>query len=120
MDVKTKYPLLSAKNIPAYGVVMGFWIIVSLISAFIMRHVSGGAIGWGVALILGFASVMAGMGIMFGASAVNLKKLRPGFERLAAGEKDPQIPRVWCPVLTMATRAAVELSEKTVKKEANQ
>lgn len=120
MDMKTKYPLLSAENIPAYGVVMGFWIFFSLISAFIMHHVSDSAIGWGAALILGFASVMTGMGIMFGASAVNLKKLRPGFERLAAGEKDPRIPRVWCPVLTMATRAAVELSEKIIDKKDSQ
>ncbi len=112
IDMKTKYPLLSSNNIPAYAVVMGIWIIISLISAFLMRHFSGGVIGWTAALVLGFASVMAGMGIMFGASAVNLRKLRPGFERLASGEKDPRIPRVWCPVLTMATRAAVELHNK--------
>ncbi|MGV7928023.1 MAG: hypothetical protein AB2L13_03790 [Spirochaetota bacterium] len=110
--METKYPLLSVKNIPAYAVVMGLWIIISIISMFLMRHVSDGGIGWTSALILGFASVMAGMGIMFGASAVNLRKLRPGFERLAAGEKDPQIPRVWCPVLTMATRAAMKLQDK--------
>lgn len=110
--MKTKYPLLYAKNIPAYAVVMGLWIIISIISTFLMRHVSGGGIGWGAALLLGFASVMAGMGIMFGASAVNLRRLRPGFERLAAGEKDPQIPQVWCPVLTMATRAVMELQDK--------
>jgi hypothetical protein len=54
---------------------------------------------------------MAGMGIMFGASAVNLRKLRPDFKRLASGAEDPEIPAVWCPVLTKATRAAVELRE---------
>ncbi len=74
-----------------------------------------GAISWAPALIWAFISVMAGMGIMFGASAVNLKKLRPGFERLASGAKDPEIPPVWCPVLTMATRAAVELHGKNNK-----
>ncbi len=115
IDMKTKYPLLSSKNIPAYAVVMSIWIIISLISAFLMRHVSGGTIGWTAALVLGFSTVMAGMLIMFGASAVNLRKLRPGFERLAAGEKDPRIPRVWCPVLTMATRATVELQNKSIQ-----
>ncbi len=112
MDLKTKYPLLSSKNISAYTVVMGIWVIISLISAFLMRYFSSETIGWGAALFLGLASVMGGMLIMFGASAINLRKLRKGFARLAAGEKDPQIPPVWCPVLTMATRAAVELQSK--------
>jgi hypothetical protein len=52
---------------------------------------------------------MGGMAIMFGASALNLRKLRAGFARLSKGEPNPQIPPVWCPVLTMATNAAVEL-----------
>jgi hypothetical protein len=109
--MQRKYPLLSLNNVPAYAAVMGFWIIISLFAAAGIRFTAGGNIGWGVALIWSFISVMAGMGIMFGASAVNMKKLRPGFERLASGEKDPDIPPVWCPVLTMATRAAVELQE---------
>ncbi len=49
---------------------------------------------------------------MFVASYINLKRLEPGFRRLAAGAKDPQIPAVWCPVLTMATKAAIELVDK--------
>lgn len=49
---------------------------------------------------------------MFGASVINLGKLEKGFKRLADGEKDPKIPPVWCPVLTAATNAALDLSEK--------
>jgi hypothetical protein len=113
--MQPKYPLFSSKNIPAYAVVMGLWVIISLISAAGIRFIAGGFIGWGAALIWSFISVMAGMLIMFGASAVNLRKLRPGFERLASGAKDPGIPPVWCPVLTMATRAAVELVRKINK-----
>ncbi|MDZ7778056.1 MAG: hypothetical protein U5L09_21790 [Bacteroidales bacterium] len=63
---------------------------------------------------------MLGMMIMFGASVINLRKLSPGFKRLAAGEKDPKIPPVWCPVLTAATNAAMELvSEKIIKSNNN-
>jgi len=109
--MRQKYPLFSVKNMPAYAAVMGLWILVSLLAATGIRFTARGNMGWGVALIWSFISVMAGMGIMFGASAVNLRKLRPGFERLAAGAKDPDIPPVWCPVLTMATRAAVELKD---------
>lgn len=43
---------------------------------------------------------------------INLGKLEKGFKRLADGEKDPKIPPVWCPVLTAATNAALDLSEK--------
>lgn len=52
------------------------------------------------------------------ASALNLRKLRPGFERLAKGEKEPDMPKVWCPVLTMATRAAADLCESVAVKSA--
>lgn len=117
MTMKKPYPLISSKNIPAYLTVMSIWILISLISATALRYASGGVIGWATALIWGFISVMAGMAIMFGASAVNLRKLRPGFGRLASGEKDPEIPPVWCPVLTMATRAAVDLREKLESRE---
>lgn len=54
-------------------------------------------------------TVMAGMAILSVAGALNLRKLRKGFERLAMGDADPQIPPVWRPVLTMATEAAVRL-----------
>ena len=104
-----KYPLLSKKNTPAYAAVLGLWIVLSLLIAAGILSTLGRQIAWGPAIIWSLVSVMAGMGIMFGASAVNLRKLRPGFERLAAGAEDPEIPGVWCPVLTMATRAGVEL-----------
>lgn len=107
-----RYPLLSAKNLPAYAVVMLLWAGFSMVLAIILRAVTDGAVGWVAALVFCAVAVMLGMSIMFGASAVNLRKLRPGFERMADGASDPAIPRVWCPVLTMATRAAVDLREK--------
>lgn len=110
--MKQKYPLLSKKNIPAYSAVMGAWIVISILIAAAIIFVSNAPIGWKTVLPWSLVSVMAGMGIMFGASAVNLRTLRPGFERLASGERDSRIPRVWCPVLTMATRAVVEFNER--------
>lgn len=107
-----RYPLLSVKNIPAYVVVMSLWAGFSVVLAVILREMTNGSVTWITALIFCAVAVMLGMLIMFGASAVNLRKLRPGFARLADGAADPGIPQVWCPVLTMATRAALELSEK--------
>lgn len=112
MNVTDRYPLLSARNIPAYLVVMMLWAGFSVVLAIILRGLTHGAVGWGGMLLFCAVAVMLGMLIMFGASAVNLRKLRPGFERLADGATDPAIPRVWCPVLTMATQSAVELSAK--------
>jgi hypothetical protein len=107
-----RYPILTVKNLPAYGTIMLLWAGTTLLFAFLLRVFTAEAISWMTALIFAGLAVMSGMVIMFGASVVNLRKLRPGFERLAHGEPDPAIPSVWCPVLTMATRAAVDLSEK--------
>jgi hypothetical protein len=107
-----RYPLFSTRNLPAYATVMALWGGVSVVLALLLRAVTAAAVDWAAALIFAGVAVMAGMAIMLGASAVNLRKLRPGFERLADGASDPAIPPVWCPVLTMATRAAVELGEK--------
>ena len=103
------YPLFRKENIPSYFVVMTIWGLVSFSSAGLLSAVAPG-LAFGMALIWAAVTTMLGMGIMFGASAVNLRKLGPGFRRLAAGESDPQIPPVWCPVLTAATNAAMELS----------
>lgn len=107
-----RYPLLTVKNLPAYGTIMLFWAGTALLFAYLLRVFTADALSWMTALIFAGLAVMSGMAIMFGASIVNLRKLRPGFERLANGAPDPSIPPVWCPVLTMATRAAVELSAK--------
>jgi hypothetical protein len=96
---------------------MFLWLGISVIIAVVIMVTSGAALEWEMAFVWSLVSVMAGMGIMFGASAINLSKLRPGFERLAEGQKGPDIAPVWCPVLTMATRAAVELTEKTKTQE---
>jgi len=110
--VLSRYPLWSAGNIRAYAVVMLLWAGSSVVLAIVLRAAAAGSVGWSTALGFSAVAVMLGMSIMFGASVVNLRKLRPGFERLANGASDPAIPGVWCPVLTMATRAAVDLSEK--------
>lgn len=106
-----RYPLMSARNLSAYATVFLLWAVVSIALAIILRTMTGSVVDWAAALVFAAVSVMAGMMIMFGASALNLRKLRPGFTRLAKGASDPQIPPVWCPVLTMATRAAVDLGE---------
>ncbi len=106
-----RYPLMSARNFPAYATVILLWAVVSVALAIILRTMIGSLVGLTTAFVFAAVSVMAGMMIMFGASAVNLRKLRPGFTRLAEGASDPEIPPVWCPVLTMATRAAVILGE---------
>ena len=110
-----KYPLFSARNLPAYVTVVTLWLVVSGLIAIFLHVASGSAVEYGPAAVWSLVSVMCGMSIMFGASAVNLRKLRPGFERLAAGASDPEIPPVWCPVLTMATRAAIDLSDAVKK-----
>ena len=107
-----RYPILTSRNLPAYVVVMVLWASFTVVLAIVLRAVTDSTVGWATALVFAAVAVMLGMSIMFGASAVNLRKLRPGFERLADGASDPEIPSVWCPVLTMATRAAVELNEK--------
>lgn len=107
-----RYPILTSRNLPAYAVVMLLWAGFTVVLAVVLRSVTDSTVGWATALIFAAVAVMLGMSIMFGASAVNLRKLRPGFERLADGESDPAIPQVWCPVLTMATRAAVDLNDK--------
>ena len=104
------YPLIHKRNLPAYLAVMAAWIVVAVLSAAVLRWLANGGIAWGLALIWALVTCMAGMGIMFGASVLNLRKLGPGFARLAAGAEDPRIPPVWCPVLTAATNAALTLN----------
>jgi hypothetical protein len=115
--MEQKYPLFCKRNIPGYLAVMGLWVVISILIAIVITFVGNTAMDWKKAIGWSLVSVMAGMGIMFAASAVNLRKLRPGFDRLALGQKNPDIAPVWCPVLTMATRAAVELTEKTKSQE---
>jgi len=109
MADEVRYPLLRTENIPAYVTVMTVWIGFSLVSAVGLRAILAPTLTWTPAVIWALLTTMGGMAIMFGASALNLRKLRAGFARLSKGEPNPQIPPVWCPVLTMATNAAVEL-----------
>lgn len=101
--------LFRLENIPAYLTVLATWACISALSAAALKLTLAPAVPWSAALGWALVTVMAGMAIMFVASALNLRKLRRGFERLARGEADPEIPPVWCPVLTMATEAAVRL-----------
>lgn len=112
------YPLFRKENIPAYFSIMIAWAIVSVVSAVTLVILTG-SLSMVVALVWAAATTMSGMVIMFAASAINLRKLAPGFRRLARGEGDPQIPPVWCPVLTAATNAAVELTSQMREQDTN-
>jgi len=102
-------------NWPAYLAVTAIWVILCIICWQVgltavsesLRSEMSGVVA-GVAFMAGFA----GMAIMFGASLLNLKKMKGGFERLAKGELEPDIPSVWCPVLTSARQAALALAER--------
>ena len=109
------YPVFRKENIPAYLVVMLAWVVISILSAFSIRLVAENIVFW-KAIILAAVTTMAGMSIMFVASLINLRKLAPGFRRLAEGDLNPEIPPVWCPVLTAATNAALELAGRQAKK----
>jgi nitrate/nitrite transporter NarK len=110
-----KYPLVSRNNVPAYLKVMSTWCVLSVGMAALLKRISGGSLSRRVSMAFSMCAVMLGMMIMFVASALNLRKLRPGFERLANGEREPGIPKVWCPVLTMATRSAVGLCDRVAE-----
>jgi len=110
-NLAVRYPIFTVVNLSSYARVMSLWGFATLVLAWLLRSATARSVDWTVALVFAGAAVMTGMMILFGASVLNLRKLRPGFKRLAEGDPDPSIPRVWCPVLTMATRSAVELSE---------
>jgi len=98
------------ENIPAYAAVMATWLVLSAVLAALATTLLSDEPSFVAFFIFSLIAVMAGMGIMFTASLLNLRKMRAGFERLAAGEPDPDIPPVWCPVLTTATQAATQLA----------
>lgn len=107
--------LLRGENTPACLTVLTTWVCVFAVFGAGLKVTLVPALTWPAALSWALGTVMAGMAIMFVASALNLRKLRRGFQRLARGERDPDIPPVWCPVLTMATEAAVELHRSLQK-----
>ncbi|WP_298401433.1 hypothetical protein [uncultured Chloroflexus sp.] len=105
------YPLFRKENIPAYLTVLIAWGIISCCNAVLLKTMNA-SLSFLLSLFWSALAVMSGMAIMFIASILNLRKLTAGFRRLAEGQTDPQIPPVWCPVLTAATRAAVELVQR--------
>lgn len=107
-----RYPLVSRDNLPAYLKVMSAWCALTMAMAVLLKRIGGGSITRLARVAFSMGAVMLGMMIMFVASALNLRKLSPGFERLARGDSEPDIPKVWFPVLTMAMRSAVELCER--------
>lgn len=111
------YPVFSRANLRAYALVLLAWVILSTGFAWLLTSLAGAALSWMRALLFTALAVMSGMSIMFVASLINLRKLSAGFERLAEGVRDPAIPPVWCPVLTLATRSAVQLSSRIHVKE---
>src|SRR3972149_7460110 len=97
MTEKVRYPLLQRENVPAYGAVRTVWIVFSLVSATGLTVILAPTLPWLPAVWWALITSMGGMAIMFVASALNLRKLRTGFQRLAAGGADPGIPPGWCP-----------------------
>lgn len=110
------YPLFRRENVPSYLKVIATWVIVSIVWAAVLVAATD-SLRFGMALVFAAVATMSGMMIMFGASLLNLRTLSPGFQRLAQGADDPRIPSVWCPVLTAATNAAVELASSVHERE---
>jgi len=108
------YPLFRKENTIAYITIMFVWTIISIISSYIINRMF--LLPFLSALIWCAIMVLLGMSIMFIASLINLLKLRKGFKRLEQGYDDPDIPPVWCPVLTAATNAAIELKNNLTKR----
>jgi hypothetical protein len=98
-------------NLRAYLAVLAAWAVVSAVVAALADVAFGGRASFTDLFVTALVAVMGGMAIMFVSSLINLRKLRPGFERLARGEADPEIPPVWCPVLTSAAQAARQLAQ---------
>ena len=111
-SITREYPLISKSNFKSYLRVLFFLIVISVVFAILLNFITQDK--FILKVIFSFFAVMLGMMIMFVASAINLIKLRKGFERLAEG-KEPNIPKVWCPVLTMATRASMKLVKNKKK-----
>lgn len=109
------YPVFRKENIPAYVVVLLVWVFISLLSALSMSLIAEDVAFW-KAILWAAATTMAGILIMFVASLLKLRKLSPGFRRLAQGDLHPDIPPVWWPVLTAATNAALELAGRMAHK----
>jgi len=103
-------------NLRAYLAVLAAWVAVSAAVAWIANATTTGQPSFLGYLIVSLVAVMGGVAIMFRPSLLNLRKLRPSFERLARGEQDPKIPPVWCPVLTSATQAARRLANEVATK----
>jgi drug/metabolite transporter (DMT)-like permease len=109
--MQTQIKAFRKENLPAYLAVMSVWIIAAAVLASVASAAFSHSSTWSGWFVFCLIAVMCGMSIMFVASLLNLRKMRPGFERLAAGESDPRIPPVWCPVLTAATNAATYLAK---------
>jgi len=99
-------------NVRAYLAVLAAWVAVSAVVAWVVTAAVTDRLSLLGHFVMALVAVMGGMGIMFVSSLINLRKLRPGFERLARGEAEPEIPPVWCPVLTSAAQAVRQLAHQ--------
>lgn len=110
----------STKNLNAYSAVFISMTILSLLlwSLYLMMKYGGFELQYfstySMELVFSFIMVMSGMMIMFVASLLNLRKMRSGWEKMAKGEQDVDIPNVWCPVLTTAKQAAEEFTKNKI------
>ena len=109
MNVKKNTPFRT-RNIPAYLTVMGVAVFLVVLIYFISGNFFFNENSITLLVIIA-ASVMAGMMIMFGASMLNLFKMKSSLDKISRGEKNVKIPEVWCPVLTAASEAVENLAE---------
>lgn len=122
MSKVTPFP---TKNIPAYMAVMASVMAAGILMWAIYLTVRTGGFElsyfqvYATELVFSLLTAMSGMMVMFTASLINLRKMKSGWEAMAQGKKDVQIPEVWCPVLTAAKDAAEQLMDKEQKLQHN-
>jgi hypothetical protein len=108
-------PTFRRENTGAYLAVLAVYaaavVLEWLAGTMLLPGGVGVGSGWRLPLLCA-ACTFAGMAIMFVASLLNLRKMKAGFRELAEGNPAPAIPSVWCPVLTEARLAALELAAR--------
>ena len=109
-----KISAFRTRNIPAYLAVMCTAAILIAVIYIVSRNLSVAENPNSLLFTIAI-SVIGGMLIMFGASMLNLYKMKKSFEKIARGESNVKIPEVWCPVLTSASEAVENLMKNKNK-----